>query len=925
MLSTEESVMTSMIFPESGFGRTSARPEEVLLLCYYDPNGVSTVPETVAYLQVKSQFSVSVLNLFEHRQTLDGLELPPSLNLKRFAAVVIHNTVSYSIDNLRSLDRLMPIRFNQFDGVKVLLKQDENYRFKEVARYIGDICFDVVFTCLPSDAISKIYPAELVGTPRFVRMLTGYITPTLRSISSPPDNRPIDIGYRGSIQPLSFGRLAFEKRKIGDDVEALLAGKDLSLDISSRWEDRIGGAGWFKFLSSCKATLGAESGASVFDLDGDLDSRCRLAEEELGAFRIDHDYAESYLSYLKDIEGNVYYNQISPRHFEAIATQTLQLLYPGNYSEILHPERHYFPLKRDYSNLPEALDLLLDETRRREVVSQAHEEILLNEKYWIETFVQNVDDEISIALEKKGISAQPSYRTSTAATNVLLIAAHEPRIDPRLDWISSYAPLPLKIHQCGVLPPDKESIIRETTTSGALYQASPRLSYKQGMWAEWLRLVNGDPAGVAAVQELLSLEHALGLPEHEFAELFAAPVGCERLIQFRWYVRYFLDTSASLLASCLEMRGIHAVIATDLDTLLPASILKAVYKIPVIYDAHEYWAEADINSLEFERRYWAALEKRLVGHADYRQIVSPGLAKLLNAQYQCSFEVLPNCEPLTPSAALPNKTHRHSNKLGECSFIFQGGFAQGRGLDLLINAWENTNERAILLLRGRDNEYKSEMIKLADKTGLLGVRIFFPVPVDESDLIRVASEGDVGIVPYTATGNNYAYCSPNKLSQYMAAGIPILANDTSFVREVVTRGQCGLVVNFSRTHDLVLAVNKLTVDKELRQQLATAGHKYHLTTFNWQKVSQNFYRALQTATSGQQTFLSLYPTQKECYYQQQPQSMALVLASKLSLTVLSNNPASSRAEMIKKYLRPFWRRLPESMKTRLRAAMVNRL
>ncbi len=923
--------MTSMLFPETGFGRISVRPEEVLLLCYYDPKGVSTVPETVAYLQVKSQFSVSVLNLFEHRQSLDGLELSPELNLNKFAAVVIHNTVSYNVDNLRSLDRLLPTRLAQFNGVKILLKQDENYRFKEMARYIGEVGFDVIFTCLPSDAVDKIYPVELVGEPRFVRMLTGYVTPSLRSISASSSKRPIDIGYRGSIQPLSFGRLAFEKRKIGDDVESLLSGKNISLDISSRWEDRIGGAGWFKFLASCKATLGAESGASVFDLDGDLDSRCRLAEEELGAFRDDHDYAESYLSYLKDLEGNVYYNQLSPRHFEAIATQTLQLLYPGTYSGILQPEKHYFSLNRDYSNLQEGLELLLDEPKRKEVVTRAYEEILLNETYWIETFVQNVDEEIAVALEKKGISVQPSYKSSSAAINVLLIAAHEPRIDPRLDWIASHATSPLRIHQCGILLPDKEIVIRETMSNGAMYQATPRLSYKRGMWLKWLRMVSGDPAGVAAVQEILFLEQALGLPELEFAELFAAPAGCERLSQFRWYVRYFLDTTASLLSECFAMRGVHAVIATDLDTLLPALVLKAVFKVPVFYDAHEYWAESDVNSFEFENNYWIALEKRLVGYADHRQIVSPGLAKMLGEQYHCSFDCLPNCEPLVSNRIFADKLPESADELRRCTFVFQGGFSQGRGLDLLINAWVNTSERAILLLRGRDTEYKAEMIKLAEKTGLLGSRIFFPEPVDETDMIRSASKSDVGIAPYPPINNLYANCSPNKLSQYMAAGIPILANDTNFVRDVITEGQCGIVVDFSRVADLVSAVNRLSLDTELRNQMAASGFEYYSNTFNWQKVSGSFYRLLQMTASEQKERFFLYPCKNECYYEQSQdlcekiQDLFVVPVTNACLSAIENDSASNRAGMIRRCLRPMWLKLPEPFKAKIRSAIVKRL
>ena len=916
--------MTFIMLPEVGFGRFSKRPEEILLLCWFDPNGISTVPEIIACLQALSQYSVSVLNLFEHPPASNGFRLPLALDFRRFAGVVIHNTMSYSADNLRSIDRVLGFGLSKFEGVKILFKQDENYQFKEIARYIGNVGFDVVFTCMPVDGVDRIYPPEIVGTPRFVRMLTGYVTPTLRSMAVNSAARPIDIGYRGSIQPLSFGRLGYEKRKIGDDVEHLLAGQELTLDISSRWEDRIGGMRWFEFLASCKATLGVESGASIFDLHGDLDLRCSQADKALGEFRIDPAYSEAYLDYLKNIDGNVFYNQVSPRHFEAIATRTLQLLYPGNYSGILRPGEHYFPLERDYSNLQEGVEFLLDESKRRGVVNRAYEEVLLNEKYWIETFVQNVDNEISLALEKRGRNMSPSCKSSAVASNVLLIAAHEPRVDPRLDWISSCAPDPLKIHQCGVLLPDRIVAVRKTSLNGSLYLAKPRQSYEQKMGVEWLRLVQGQPAGVAAVQELLTLNTILALPKKDFEEVFSSPAHGKRADAFRWYIQYILDTSASLLSSCLEMRGVHAVIATDLDTLLAALVLKAVFKIPIFYDAHEYWAESEVDSLTFERAYWISLEKRLIGYTDYRQTVSPGLAKLLGEQYSCSFSYLPNCEPLSSTSKEAEPMNAFSKTPGKCYFLFQGGFAVGRGLDLLIDAWKKTDKKAILLLRGRETDYKIKMVDRARKTGLLGVRIFFPEPVDEADLIRAASDADVGLAPYPPSNNLYANCSPNKLSQYMAAGIPILANDTHFVREVVKDGQCGLVVDFSNTPDLVAAVDRLVADDDLRARLAAAARAYHATTYNWQKMSVDFYRSLKVATGGGREFLCLYRTKERPFSSMQKfKTNCKKICGMIGVSLLGKEHASYRARMIKKCLKPLWLIMPSFIKAKLRAAMTS--
>ena len=161
-----------------------------------------------------------------------------------------------------------------------------------------------------------------------------------------------------------------------------------------------------------------ESGASLFDLDGDLDERCKMAEEYLGSFQLDHSYAEAYLEYLQNLEGNIYYNQVSPRHFEAISTNTLQMLYPGRYSGILQPHRHYFPLDRDCSNLDEGVDLLLDEVRRREIVSCAYEEVLLNRQYWIETFAETMDREIASVLESKNQLRPILFSTKKAEKNI---------------------------------------------------------------------------------------------------------------------------------------------------------------------------------------------------------------------------------------------------------------------------------------------------------------------------------------------------------------------------------------------------------------------------------------------------------------------------------------------------------------------------
>lgn len=193
------------------------------------------------------------------------------IDIAHYKGIVIHNTISYNLENLRYLDSNLNTHFRYYQGLKILFKQDEQFNTRQVAEYIGHNKFNLIFSCLKESERQKVYPEEIVGNIQFYQMLTGYVTPKMRQLSYPLEDRKIDIGYRGSIQPLIFGQLAYEKRKIGYDVRVLAKQKGLVVDISSRWEDRKKGDEWYNFLGNCKAVLGVESGANIFNLDGSLE------------------------------------------------------------------------------------------------------------------------------------------------------------------------------------------------------------------------------------------------------------------------------------------------------------------------------------------------------------------------------------------------------------------------------------------------------------------------------------------------------------------------------------------------------------------------------------------------------------------------------------------------------------------------------
>ncbi len=408
-----------------------------LMVCHWNPNGISTIPEYLLSWKRASQFDISILNLWTRKQK-GPLVIPSSVDIDEFDGLILHPTVSYFPKNLFNLDMRLRKPFKKFHGIKVLVKQDEHVQSCRWAEFIHAKQFDILVTCLPPSEVKKVYPDRAMDNVEVVHALTGYVPPHFRNISTPSySERPIDIGYRGSIQPLSTGRLGFEKRNIGTALAKMLDGTDLAIDVSNRWEDRLMGRHWIDFLASARVVPGTQSGACLFDFDGSVEEWCRKFTKHnahldpLGEvfYRTAHD------EFLHRFEGNVDYAVIAPRHFEAAATRSIQLLYEGQYSGVLEPYRHFLPLKRDLSNLDELLDIARDKRQAKAITDAAFEEVILSDNYTYDHFVGSVDDAISRKMaEKRSSTPCISRKHSKKETDcgVPMLAPCDPVLEPQI-------------------------------------------------------------------------------------------------------------------------------------------------------------------------------------------------------------------------------------------------------------------------------------------------------------------------------------------------------------------------------------------------------------------------------------------------------------------------------------------------------------
>ncbi len=378
--------------------KTNSNPKlSILLLCDNNPKHANTILDHIAAFLNFSRHDILLFNPL-------GLRESWFLNLGEFDVVVIHYSLAVIYDHYLSPDIRNKIK--NFSGLKIQFIQDD-YRqvdqYAEAMRFLG---IHVLFTLYPQDKIPCVWDERRLPGVVKINSLAGYVPDNLIGLSVPPlDERPIDVGYRGRTVPYWLGKLSQEKAWIGEGFLERAGPFGLKCDIAWREHDRIYGQDWPKFISSCKAMLGTESGASITDLDGSVEK----ATKEYLAQHPQADFWEVYKSVLEPYEGNVPINVVSPRVFECAALRTAMVLFPGRYSHVLQPWVHYIPLAKDFSNMAEVVENLRDTEFLRNMTERAYTDLITSGRYSYRAFIDEFDEVVCQYGKPHGRLFKPNY------------------------------------------------------------------------------------------------------------------------------------------------------------------------------------------------------------------------------------------------------------------------------------------------------------------------------------------------------------------------------------------------------------------------------------------------------------------------------------------------------------------------------------
>lgn len=218
-------------------------------------------------------------------------------------------------------------------------------------------------------------------------------------------------------------------------------------------------------------------------------------------------------------------------------------------------------------------------------------------------------------------------------------------------------------------------------------------------------------------------------------------------------------------------------------------------KLQLVYDCHEFESERNAKS-SVEKRLVGWIECRFIRFAKQVFVVSPSILNAYQERYKShglpAIALLRNVPHANPSVMVSEKQLRKSLDLAPEAFValYQGAFIYNRGIEQLLAMANDMKEDGIQLVFMGYGKLEPVIREAANRLDWVHLH----PAVSYEDVPRYSADADVGLVSVKPTCLSYLYCLPNKLFEYIQAGLPIMVNDLPDCQSLLSEYGIGIAV-----------------------------------------------------------------------------------------------------------------------------------
>lgn len=302
----------------------------------------------------------------------------------------------------------------------------------------------------------------------------------------------------------------------------------------------------------------------------------------------------------------------------------------------------------------------------------------------------------------------------------------------------------------------------------------------------------------------------------------------KKTLSIFFYLKFY-----SILKLKLLTRKYDIIFAEDLYCLPACVIAGKIKGAKVIYDCRELFGFlAGLKNKKFVQKLWSISEKIFISKADLVITTGEMDSEFIRKNYSIRQDIVLRNLPLYKK---PDSIVNYYELLGieksKKVLIYQGVIVHGRGLKMIFELLQITNEFVLVILGSGEmiNYYKnlSAEMNLSDK-------VFFVGKIPQDELLKYTAGGFAGLSLIENVSLSYYYALPNKLFEYIMAEIPVITTKLPQMEKVIDEFQVGYSVNENDIKGLKEVLIKLSNDEALYKQLKSNCKKAS-EILNWNK------------------------------------------------------------------------------------------
>jgi glycosyltransferase involved in cell wall biosynthesis len=304
-------------------------------------------------------------------------------------------------------------------------------------------------------------------------------------------------------------------------------------------------------------------------------------------------------------------------------------------------------------------------------------------------------------------------------------------------------------------------------------------------------------------------------------------------------VRLFVRSALRIIQTPADIYHAH-----DTSALPACYIAACLRRKPIIFEAHEMpLFERPLSEMGRSRRWLHKLLVVLLAHIVPRCAgiitVSPPIVEEIRNLYCVPEVTLIRSVPAYRAVSKSDRLRRYLGLKPEVRIaLYQGYLQPNRGLDRLVRAAAFLEQDIVVIMMGKDTGTTQAQLEALIASEGVADRVKILPPVPYAELLDWTASADIGLnVASPDYSLNVRYFLPNKLFEYLMAGLPVLTSRLEAMVDVIRTYDVGLVLPSLAPADIGEAINRMLSDPAALVRMHCNALEAARNEFYWEKES----------------------------------------------------------------------------------------